>query len=306
MSRFESGSGRGFDRPTLLPRNPGEAETWQQANRRWWEEHSMRYDWEVPVEVEEFSREFYQEIDRRFFEVASEFLPPQKIPFDRLVDYEALCDMDVLEVGVGNGSHAQLLAQHARSFVGIDLTEYGVESSAKRMSCFGLDGTIRRMDAESMDFPDQSFDFVWSWGVIHHSANTPTILSEINRVLRPGGRCVTMVYHRGWWNYQLLHGMRVLLGGRLPTAEAIHASVQSRTDGAIARFYSRAEWRALMSQLFVLEKLMVMGPKVGLLPLPPGRLRHTIAGWVPNPVGRFLTNACGMGGLLVAQFRKPS
>ncbi len=112
--------------------------------------------------------------------------------------------------------------------------------------------------------------------------------------------------HRGLWNYYLLHGMRGLLSGRIPTAKSIHASVQSRTDGALARFYSRAEWRALVSQLFELEELTVMGPKIGLLPLPPGRLRHSIAGWIPNPVGRFFTNRCRMGGLLVSQFRKPS
>jgi ubiquinone/menaquinone biosynthesis C-methylase UbiE len=57
------------------------------------------------------------------------------------------------------------------------------------------------MDAEHLAFPDASFDFVWSWGVIHHSSNTWQIVGEIQRVLKPGGTAVIMVYHRGWWNY---------------------------------------------------------------------------------------------------------
>src|SRR5206468_2314200 len=126
---------------------------------------------------------------------------------DPLIDFDQLQNKDVLEIGVGNGSHAALLARHSGSFTGIDLTDYAVESTSKRLKCFGLAGIVRQMDAEQMPFADRSFDFVWSWGVIHHSSDTRKILSEIARVLRPGGRAVTMVYHRNWWNYYLFGGL---------------------------------------------------------------------------------------------------
>ncbi len=80
---------------------------------------------------------------------------------------------------MGNGSHAQLLASHCKSFTGIDLTEYSIESTKKRMAVFGIaNATIIQMNAEQLDFPDNSFDYVWSWGVIHHSANTQKILED--------------------------------------------------------------------------------------------------------------------------------
>ncbi len=184
----------GFDKPTDLPKDHAQHQQWQEQNRDWWEKHPMRYDWNDPVGFEEFSTEFFQEIDRRFFSVVREYMPWKKIPFDPLIDFGSLNQRDVLEIGVGNGSHAQLLAQHAKSYTGIDITSYAVKSTSERMKHFGLDkAKIIRMDAENMEFPDDSFDYIWTWGVIDHSANTQRIVEEMARVLRPSGRAVTMV-----------------------------------------------------------------------------------------------------------------
>jgi len=192
---------RGFSRPTALPSTADQHEGWQNANRTWWETHPMRYDWKDGIPYEEFSQEFFAEIDRRFFSAVELYAPCKKIPFDWLIEFDSLRTKDVLEIGVGNGSHAQLLAEHAKSFAGIDLTEYSVRSTSERLRVFGLPGTVAEMDAEKMLFPDKSFDFVWSWGVIHHSANTRKIIEEMYRVLRPGGEAVVMVYHRTLWEY---------------------------------------------------------------------------------------------------------
>jgi ubiquinone/menaquinone biosynthesis C-methylase UbiE len=54
------------------------------------------------------------------------------------------------------------LARHAKSFTGIDLTDYAIKSTSERLKCFGLTGTILQMDAEEMSFSGSSFDFVWS------------------------------------------------------------------------------------------------------------------------------------------------
>ncbi len=164
----------------------------------------MRYDWNDEIGYKEYSKEFFDEIDKRFFLNSKDFLPFKKIPFDPLIDFENLKNKDVLEIGVGNGSHASLLAQHSKSFTGIDLTEYAVKSTSARFKEFGLPGTIKRMDAETLEFENESFDFVWSWGVIHHSSNTRKILEEINRVLKPGGEATIMVYYRSLWSYYFL------------------------------------------------------------------------------------------------------
>src|SRR5882762_6066605 len=292
---------KGFADPTALPAGPEQQKLWQDANRAWWQHHPMRYDWRDKIEHAEFSKEFYEEIDRRFFSQVYEYMPWNKIPFDPLIDFDQLQNKDVLEIGVGNGSHAALLARHSRSFTGIDLTDYAVESTSKRLKSFGLAGTVLQMDAEHMDFADHTFDFVWSWGVIHHSSDTRKILSEIARILRPGGRAVTMVYHRTFWNYYLFGGfIHGVLRGRIFKAKSLHELVQSHTDGAIARYYSKAEWRDLVSEFFAVDAILIFGAKVELLPLPAGSLKTGVGAILPSRLSRFFTNTCGLGGFLVS------
>ncbi len=261
----------------------------------------MRYDWKEGIGYPEFSREFYEEIDRRFFSNVWEFMPWQRVPFDTLIDFESLGNKDVLEVGVGNGSHAALLARHAKTFMGIDLTDYAVRSTTARLKSFGLAGVVSQMDAEQMSLPDRSFDFVWTWGVIHHSSDTRRTLEEIARVLRPGGKAVTMVYHRSGWNYYVVGGLiHGILRGRLFNTGSLHKTVQLQTDGAIARYYSASEWRALAEEFFHVESVRIFGSKAELLPLPGGKAKQILTRMFPARLGRFFTNTCGWGSFLVS------
>ncbi len=264
----------------------------------------MRYDWKEAIDYEEFSPAFFDEIDRRFFANVAEWMPWKRLPFDPLIDFESLRKQDVLEIGVGSGSHAGLLARHARSFTGIDISDYAVHSVQRRFSWLGVDGTVERMDAERMAFEDESFDFIWSWGVIHHSASTARILEEMQRVLRPGGRATTMVYHRGWWNYYLQMSLFFgLLRGEL-LHSTLHQVVQRHTDGAMARYFTASEWRRLVSRLFQVERIQVMGQKADVLPLPGGKPKQWLMGRIPNRLTSTLTHRCRMGGFLISTIRK--
>ncbi len=152
----------GFEKPTSLPESDIQSNEWQKQNRTWWENQPMRYDWNNNIKFNEFSKDFYLEIDKRFFSNAREYMPYNRYPFDSLINFDELNNKDVLEIGVGNGSHAQLLAQHAKSYTGIDLTDYAVRSTSKRLELFKLNAKIVRMDAEKMDFADNTFDFIWT------------------------------------------------------------------------------------------------------------------------------------------------
>jgi len=68
-------------------------------------------------------------------------------------------------------------------------------------------------DAEKLPFEDNSFDIVYSWGVLHVSPDTPRTIREVHRVLRHGGVARIMIYHRYsltgymlWFRYALLAG----------------------------------------------------------------------------------------------------
>jgi ubiquinone/menaquinone biosynthesis C-methylase UbiE len=310
MSIFAENKADNFAQPTQLPETQEQRQKWLEANKTWWETNPMRYDWldgkldKIPYP--EFSKEFYREIDSRFFANANEYLPLHKIPFDGLIDFARLKDKKVLEIGVGNGSHAQLLATYAGDFTGIDLTDYGVHSTTKRMEVFGLDkAKIRQMNAEDLQFEDDSFDFVWSWGVIHHSANPRRILKEIHRVLKPGGTFKAMVYYRSFWSYYAFGVLAGVGKGYLFKGNSFHESVQKITDGAIARYYSPKEWRhELETAGLKTENIRILGMKSSILPIPGSRLKYKMLDFVPNAVSRLMTNDLRMGSFIVSEASK--
>ena len=297
-----------LDAPTQLPQDANQARAWQEENRRWWQSHPMRYDWSDRIGFAEFSPEFYREIDRRFFSEARRFMPWRDRPFDQLIPFAELKDARVLEIGVGNGSHAQLLASSAREFVGIDITDYAVESTSKRLQHAGLrNATILQMDAENLTFEDNSFDFIWTWGVIHHSANTERVLQEMRRVLKPGGRAVVMVYNRSFWLYYITIGlMHGVVKGDLLRTRSLSQTAQRHTDGALARYYRASEWRALASKYFSVERIQVYGAKPELILLPGGRIKRFVMSLLPDAASRLFLNQLGWGSFLVSSLRKSS
>jgi len=293
----------GFADPTQLPQSEAERKVWQEANRAWWEGKPMRYDWRDSLTSDKATADFFGEIDKRFLSSVQKFLPCRKTPFDPLIPFETLSDKDVLEIGVGHGSVAQILAQHAGSYTGIDLTSEATEMTMRRFALFGTPGTIIQMDAESMSLPDASFDFIWSWGVIHHSADTTRILKEMHRVLRLNGTAVVMVYYRSWWSYHLFAFLKLLLGGKIPTAQRMRKIRQQATDGAIARYYTRTEWEALTGPLFV-TTTSVYGMSIEAIPLPHGRFKDFVLKLLPDTLARFMTHNLSMGSFLVAHMIK--
>ena len=293
-----------FTHPIQLPATDEVRREWQLLNRAWWEQHPMRYDAWGRVQHKPFTEPFYCEIDARFYACLAEMLPWRDTPFDALVDFDALGSKDVLEIGVGCGTHAELLSRRARQFTGIDLTDYAVACTTNRFALRHLDGRILRMDAEQMAFEDEQFDFVWSWGAVHHSADTSRILREVHRVLRPGGRVFMMVYHRSPWNTfvrgALYYG---LLQGEFLRGKSVHRIIQDASDGAIARYYRRDEWKAALGDRFRLERMQVIGQKAQLVPFPP-RIKASAMALVSDGLARFISNRPSVGYLLVSTFTK--
>jgi hypothetical protein len=85
----------------------------------------------------------------------------------------------------------------------------------------------------------------------------------------------------------------------------VHKARQQLIDGAIARYYNRSEWQALVSDLFTLEDVRIYGSKSELIPLPSGKFKNAIRSIIPNRLARLLTNKCGMGMFLVSKLEKP-
>jgi ubiquinone/menaquinone biosynthesis C-methylase UbiE len=115
---------------------------------------------------------------------------------ENFANFSSASNKKILEIGVGLGADHQKFAEAGAILTGIDLTEKAIKYSQKRLSLFGLTSMLQVADAENLPFANQSFDLVYSWGVIHHSPDTQKAVNEIYRVLDKGGEAKVMIYHK--------------------------------------------------------------------------------------------------------------
>ena len=225
---------------------------------------------------------------RKFYELveAHRYTKEWHIPI--AAGFENARGLKVLEIGCGLGTDGAQFAEAGADYTGVDLTEAAVELARKRFELFGIPGKFQTADAEQLQFADESFDLVYSHGVLHHTPETAKAIQEIHRVLRPGGRAVVMLYHRDSYNYRVNISMLRRAGAHLLkwnsgikvahliTGEPLeslreHADLlrtekesylspdeflSQNTDGAgnpLARVYSRSEARELFKKFSTVE-----------------------------------------------------
>ena len=99
----------------------------------------------------------------------------------------------VLEVGVGTGISLPLYAPHVRIF-GTDISEAMLKKAKQRVAELRLKNIegLSVMDAEKLEFPDNSFDVVMAQYVVTAVPNPEAALHEFARVLRPGGELIIL------------------------------------------------------------------------------------------------------------------
>lgn len=118
-----------------------------------------------------------------------------------VADFSGQVDEVVLEIGCGLGTDGACFAAAGCRYVGTDLTRRGVELAQQNFKWRGLDGVFANADAERLPVRDDSVDFIYSHGVLHHTPDTAKAVQELHRALKPGGRVVVMIYNRNSWNY---------------------------------------------------------------------------------------------------------
>jgi SAM-dependent methyltransferase len=161
-------------------------------------------------------------------------------------DFPSGAGRDVLEIGVGMGcDHLEWAKSRPRRLAGVDLTERAVEVTRGHLALFGLRSELRTADAEALPFADETFDIVYSWGVLHHSPDTRRAVAEVHRVLRRGGCARVMIYQRRSIVAYLLWLRYALLAGR--PGRSLDAVLAERLESPGTKAYSPAEARALFA-----------------------------------------------------------
>ena len=104
----------------------------------------------------------------------------------------------VLDAGCGTGIFSIIFARNGAGRVtGIDISPGSLETAKSLKARFAVDNAeFRLQDMLRLPFADGSFDIVWAWGTVHHTTDPFRAISELIRVLRPGGSLFLAVYKK--------------------------------------------------------------------------------------------------------------
>jgi ubiquinone/menaquinone biosynthesis C-methylase UbiE len=203
----------------------------------------------------------------------------------------------VLEIGGGMGTDLAQFARQGAIVTDLDLSSGHLELAKENFRLRGLQGEFVLHDAEALVFDDDTFDVVYSNGVLHHTPNTRHVVREIHRVLKAGGQAIVMMYAENslhyWRNLVWAIGLKEGQLNAWSMGEIMSRSVE-RSDNAGARplvkVYTKQRLRRLFegfTDIEVVQRQMVAAEVPRLLT------------WIPLPaLGRM------MGWNLIVKARK--
>jgi len=138
------------------------------------------------------TREYFDEVERRKY-----FVEPHIPAF---AEFQKWQGKRVLEIGCGLGTDTLNFARAGAEVTAVELSDESAGLARKRLELYGLSGraTIHVGNAEELPsiLPAQSFDLVYSFGVIHHSPHPRRIVQHIRRYMTPDSELRLMVYSR--------------------------------------------------------------------------------------------------------------
>ena len=158
-----------------------------------WNSHPCQ----ATLSQDENRRRYFEEITRKRYGRREWHVPT-------VARFHGFKGREVLEIGCSIATDGLEFARNGAKYTGIDLTPNSIELARERFGLFGIPGRFEVANAEErIPFPDESFDHIYSFGVIHHSPQPERIVAEIHRVLRKGGTFTVMLYNRNSINYYI-------------------------------------------------------------------------------------------------------
>ena len=209
----------------------------------------------------------------------------------------------VLEVGVGMGADYLEWLKAGAQATGVDLSIASIERAKRRCELAGYVPDLRVSDAEDLPFSDDVFDVVYSYGVMHHSPDTPQCIGEAWRVLKPGGALRIMIYH-----HPSLTGFMLWLRYGFLRGKSLRQSVRDHLESPGTKSYTQEEARALLQGFEQIEFRQAFSPGDLLLNEPSARFQGLAYRVVWRLYPRFLVRRLGakLGLFLLISARKPA
>lgn len=217
--------------------------------QNYWREKNIPQQWYS--DKNRLSLQWFNELARKRYELYYEYLLGDG-------EFEYHSGEKVLEVGVGIGTDLTQYAKNGAEVYGIDLGQDQVDLTKLNFELRGLQySELRQASAEELPFEDNSFDLVYSFGVLHHTPDTEKAISEVKRVLNEDGQAIIMLYARGWKHYLkrcLIHGLLLGKYFKYGSWQAVYNDVSEVNGGSPKTgVYTKNEIRKLFSEFGEVE-----------------------------------------------------
>lgn len=233
--------------------------------------------------AQEGTLEWYLEAERYRYDVYGPWMP-------KVMEFSRHAGEKVIEIGGGMGTDLAQFARHGAIVTDFDLSAGHLEHAKRNFRLRGLSGEFVHGDGENIPFPDDSFDVVYSNGVIHHTPDTIGVARHMRRILKPGGKAIIMVYAEESWHYWREQVLRIgVEKGALATRSMgwiMSGSVEKSTRGQrpLVKVYTRARLRALFEEagfrrISIVQRQMVKEELPNFLQWIPISLAGRVAGW---------------------------
>ncbi|HET9830615.1 MAG TPA: methyltransferase domain-containing protein, partial [Vicinamibacterales bacterium] len=190
--------------------------------------------------------EWFKEAERYRFRQYAPWMPAT-------MEFAQHAGEDVLEIGGGMGTDLAQFAEHGARVTDLDLSDGHIRLAQEHFRCRGLHGRFVHHDAESLCFRDESFDVVYSNGVLHHTPNTAHVVDEVFRVLRRGGKAIVMMYAEDSLHYwrNLVYRIGLIDGEleRRSIGDIMSTAVEKSSNEArpLVKVYTRERLRAMFA-----------------------------------------------------------
>jgi len=207
----------------------------KQRVRNYWNKKSCGTEY---TDQKKFSKEYFQDVENLRYSIEPEIFS--------FAQFTRFSGKKVLEVGVGAGTDFLQWVRAGAHAHGIDLTQEAIDNVKARLDLYGLQAhDVRVADAEQLPYPENFFDCVYSWGVIHHSPDMERCLQEIIRVTKKGGTMKLMIYNRR----SLFAFYRYLLAGLFKGKpfQTISTVLYNHQESPGTKAYTRKEIKKILS-----------------------------------------------------------
>jgi len=235
-----------------------------------------------------------------------DYLTKSGYPSVVAIDPEDVVGKTFLNIGCGGGYEGLLFAGYGTRYIGLDFTHNAAKYTRLFVDKAGFEGTTFQAEAEALPFKDESIDYIYSSGVLHHTPNTEDTLKEVYRVLKPCGTTMIGLYATNsvMFKWYRLHA---IMRGNL-TKRAIDDWMNTNTEGDWqtgdsknhwTKTFTKPEFTAMMQRAGFGQVDMVQCPlQLKIVPI----IGKIVTAVLPEAVGDLRVGP--LGGMLVATCKK--